>query len=312
MTISVYMSPQPDKLNESGILRVVQAYRRYLVDYGFKFINSDQSADLIVSHAASYPKPTICHLHGLYWSADYPNVDAWQWQTNAFIVEAIRHAKQVTVPSKWVAETIKRDMRFSPYVVPHGIEWQDWQHKEESRGYVLWNKNRQVDVCDNSILVDLIKNFPNVDFLSTFPPRGLSPAQMEGWPKNLKVTEDGVVSYDRMKRMVQRAGIYLSTTKETFGIGVLEAMAAGIPVLGYAYGGNLDLIEHGTNGYLAEPDNFEDLSDGLNYCLKYRDILGANGREMAKEWTWEKPIAQVAEIYKAALVDEFEGRPMKV
>lgn len=313
MTIKLYMAPPPDKLGESGILRVIQAYRKYMPDYGFKFVNTDTTADLITSHAASYPKPMVCHTHGLYWTGDFPDAEHWQWYTNAHIIAAIRQAKAVTVPSEWVAETFRREMRFNPFVVPHGIEWQEWQHKEECRNYVLWNKNRSgVDVCDNSILIDLMKKFPKVPFLSTFAPRGLDPSRMGDWPKNLKVTEGGVIPHHRMKRMVQRAGVYLSTTKETFGLGILEAMAAGVPVLGWATGGNMILVEHGKNGYLAQSGSFGDLCEGLSYCFKYRHILGANGQEMAKQWGWEKPIQQIAEIYKMAVEDEYKDRPLTI
>jgi len=98
-----------------------------------------------------------------------------------------------------------------------------------------------------------------------------------------------------MKQIIQQAGVYLSTTKETFGIGVLEAMAAGVPVLGYNKGGNVDLIQHGVNGYLAT--DFDDLVEGLIYCLDHRQTLGDNGREMAKAWTWPERIEKVAQVY---------------
>jgi glycosyltransferase involved in cell wall biosynthesis len=98
--------------------------------------------------------------------------------------------------------------------------------------------------------------------------------------------------------------VYLSTTKETFGIGVLEAMASGVPVLGVAHGGNVDLIQHGINGYLAEPGNIEDLAEGLNYCLQHRDVLGSNGQELVKQWTWDAVCEQVARIYEMALEPE--------
>jgi glycosyltransferase involved in cell wall biosynthesis len=107
-----------------------------------------------------------------------------------------------------------------------------------------------------------------------------------------------------MKTTVQKAGVYLATTKETFGIGILEAMASGVPILGYAHGGILPLVEHGVNGYLANPGDLDDLADGLDYCITHADMLGNNGREMAKAWTWEKACAQVAETYKKALEPE--------
>lgn len=309
--IKVYMSPLPDKLGESGIRRVIEAYRKYLPAHGFEFVDTDIGADLITSHAASYPEPQVLHCHGLYWTGDFPLVDGWQWLTNAHVIAAVRHAKVVTVPSAWVAESFQRDMRFNPRVIPHGIEWQDWEHNEENRGYVLWNKNRSgIDVCDNSILLDLMKRFPKINFLSTFSPRGLDSAEMGNWPKNLKITENGVIPHAQMQLMIQRAGVYLSTTKETFGIGVLEAMAAGVPVLGYSNGGNLELIQHGVNGYLAYPDDFDDLCAGLNYCLQHRATLGANGVEMSKKWGWEGPISEVAALYKSVLEDD--NRPVHI
>ncbi|KKK77394.1 hypothetical protein LCGC14_2854040, partial [marine sediment metagenome] len=119
--------------------------------------------------------------------------------------------------------------------VPHGIEYLDWEHDEEHRGYVLWNKNRHMDVCSPKAVRELALLRPNILFVSTFAPKDS--------PQNLKTI--GLQPHDKMKTVIQRSMVYLSTTKETFGIGTLEAMAAGIPVLGFAYGGNLDLVEHG-------------------------------------------------------------------
>jgi len=79
-----------------------------------------------------------------------------------------------------------------------------------------------------------------------------------------------------------------------------EAMAAGVPVLGFAWGGNLEMIEHGKNGYLAKPGNIDDLREGLEYCITHREVLGKNAREMVKKWTWPKMIEKVAEVYRMA------------
>ena len=143
-------------------------------------------------------------------------------------------------------------------------------------------------------MVKLAIGFPDVKFVTTLT--------MPEAPENVEAV--GLIPHAGMKRMVQRAAVYLSTTKETFGIGTLEAMAAGVPVLGFAQGGNLNLIEHSVNGYLAEPNNYEDLAEGLVYCLKHRKVLGRNGQEMAKRWTWEAACEKVAEVYRLAMVEE--------
>ena len=138
--------------------------------------------------------------------------------------------------------------------------------------------------------------------MTTFAPKNPTP--------NIKAT--GVVKHDKMRQMVQRAGIYLATTKETWGIGTVEAMAAGIPVLGFRHGGILDTVEHGINGYLAKVGDYDDLARGLEYCLKHRDVLGANGRELAKQFTWQRVMEQLYLIYSSTVEKFNHGRPFTI
>lgn len=259
--------------------------------FGVEFVSRDDPCDLSVGHAGAISNPGVLVCHGLYWTADYPQ-QAWQMQANAVIIDAARVAKIVTVPSAWVAESFQRDMRISPLVVGHGIDWADWQKPAECAGYVLWNKNRNVDVCDPESVGILAQAFPQTRFVTTFEPRS-------GKTVNMEVT--GVLAHEVMKRRIQSAGVYLSTTKETFGIGILEAMCGGVPVLGWAQGGIVDLIQHGVDGYLASPGNWEDLAQGLAYCLEHRKTLGENGRLRAKNWTWEKACERAYAAWEFAI-----------
>lgn len=286
------MYPHKDQLHNdtSGIARVVLSYFDFLHRYGVELVPPrSESYDVLAVHAGiSGRECTVAHLHGLYWTADYHAAN-WEYKANANIVQALRAARQVTVPSPWVAEALQRDMRFTPHVVPHGIQWRDWQHNEETLGFVLWNKNRASDVCDPRPVSRLAGNNLDITFVSTFAPR-------EYTPRNVSII--GLKSFNQMRKYVQRCGVYLSTVKETFGIGVLEAMAAGKPVLAFDHGGNSVLVEHGVTGYLAKPGDYDDLSEGLAYCLKHAHTLGANGRERARSYTWDKVCQQVADIYR--------------
>jgi len=291
MSLKVLSYPHVKQTNgQSGVGQVVENYFRYLPQFDIELVSPQAASyDIRVSHAGSVSDAEVAHCHGLYWTADYAAA-MQEYATNSHVIQALRTARQVTVPSSWVAENIARDMRFLPQVVPHGINFDEWQHSFSSEGYVLWNKNRTTDVCDNTVLGQLGSRLPDINFLTTFSPHNATP----------NVHSIGTMPHKDMIPYIQKCGVYLANVKETFGIGILEAMASGRPILGYAHGGILDIVEHGAHGYLAEPGNIEDLADGLLYCIQYADILGANAREHAANFTWEAVCKQVADIYRAA------------
>lgn len=290
---------------ESGIKTVIKKYFEHLPAVGIELVSpKTDSFDLLAVHAGmtkEFPidAPLCAHLHGLYWTADY-DAAMWESKVNRDVIEGIRYATTVTVPSEWVAEPFRRDMHLQPYVLPHGIDWDEWQHNEPNDGYILgYAKNRAgSDVCNPEAMGELARRFPQQRFLGTFASDRPTP--------NIKAT--GVVSHNEMRRMVQRAAVMVSGIKETFGVLHLEAMASGVPVLGFRQGGILDTVQHGVNGYLAHPGDYNDLAKGLEYCLKHRKTLGENGREIAKQFTWQRVAEQLHGIYTATL-EKFHQPP---
>lgn len=300
MTIKVSMYPHVDELQPlptAGISRVVKEYFKHLPNFGIEMLpQGSDEADLVAIHAAAMTSlplntPVVSHCHGLYFTAD-SNLGGWTYEVNQAVIGILRHASAVTVPSDWVAQTIRRDMHFNPIVIPHGVDWQEWQEGQEDLGYVLWNKNRKSDACDPTPVNELAVRAPSVRFLTTHAAPNPRP--------NIRVTD--TVDFATMKDMILKCSVYLATTKETFGIGTLEAMAAAKPILGFDYGGTADLVKHGYNGYLARPGDYEDLAQGLDYCRKHAKVLGHNAALVAKHYTWETAAEMVVrEVYRPTI-----------
>lgn len=285
--------------HESGIKRVIEAYTRYSEKCGFTYV--DDNYQVVAIHAGmttrlEFEYPIVSHIHGLYWTSDYL-ASSWEWQANAKVIASMRHAERITAPSEWVAETVKRDMRVTPTVIYHGIDWREWIHNYPPEPYVLWNKNRVGDVCSPDIVAEIAKEFPEILFRCTFVP--------QSHPENM--VKIGTIPHHKMKILVQRASVYLSTTKETFGIGILEAIASGTPVLGSNHGGNKIIVEHGKTGYLAKPDSVDDFVAGLKYCLMYRETLGAHAKDASKRYGWLDSVKKVGDVYREAY-ESFQDR----
>lgn len=297
--MKVYMLPNynnPDS-GDGGIRRVVEAQRKYLPEYNWNFVDNINDCDVAAFHAGLWENPpagtpVVCHNHGLYW-ADY-TWPRWAESVNKDLVRTIVNADAVTAVSEWTANAIRRAFWVDPVIVNHGINPEEWT-PGENHGYVLWNKTRPDPVCDPSPVSELARRATDVRFVTTFT---------DGNANSGNVVVTGRLSFDQAKRYIQNAGVYLATPQETFGIGTLEAMACEVPVLGWAWGGQLDIIEHKKTGYLAKVGDYNDLERGLDYVLNNREALGRAAREhVLKNFTWRKFIRQYAELYDKLVIN---------
>lgn len=56
--------------------------------------------------------------------------------------------------------------------------------------------------------------------------------------------------------------------QENLANSISESLSCGVPVVAFNIGGNPDMIEHKSNGYLAKEMDCEDLSKGINWSLE--------------------------------------------
>lgn len=88
---------------------------------------------------------------------------------------------------------------------------------------------------------------------------------------------------------------------DTFGIAVLEAMMAGLPVIITRTVGARDLIDSGVHGFiLAERPSASDISEKLAFLMKEKNRIkmGENGRLVALQYTWDKTVDKVTGLYR--------------
>jgi glycosyltransferase involved in cell wall biosynthesis len=78
---------------------------------------------------------------------------------------------------------------------------------------------------------------------------------------------------------------------------VIEAMAAGVPVVGSDVDGIPDVLRHLENGWLARPADAEDLARKLSEALTHaaRDSVSRSARRTAELHDWQRVAEQYAE-----------------
>ena len=102
------------------------------------------------------------------------------------------------------------------------------------------------------------------------------------------------------------AFIFPSRT-ETLGLVLLEAMAAGCPVVAARSGGIPDIVTDGVNGYLFDPTDEEGAIAATQRLLNQqqeRETLRQNARAEAERWSWAAATRQLQNYYRAVILSQ--------
>ena len=85
---------------------------------------------------------------------------------------------------------------------------------------------------------------------------------------------------------------------------IMEAMACGVPCVGFDVGGIPEMIDHRKNGYVAKFRDADDLADGIRWVLAeadYKALSEAAVRKVKENYSEQQVAARYLEIYQEAL-----------
>lgn len=117
----------------------------------------------------------------------------------------------------------------------------------------------------------------------------------------------GQLSGDELSSAFASADTFvMPSDSETLGFVVLESMASGVPVVGAAAGGILNLIHDEKDGFLVQPGDTDGYVEKLNLLrdAKTRETMGVAARTEAEKWSWEAATSVLRNVqYEKAIVN---------
>lgn len=115
----------------------------------------------------------------------------------------------------------------------------------------------------------------------------------------------GWLPNEQVRNLYLEASVFvMPSLSEAFGVALLEAMASGVPVVATRVGGIPELVEHGVNGLLVEPNDPDALAEALLAVLENADMaahLGRQGRITAQRFGIEQMLKCTYKVYESAL-----------
>lgn len=122
----------------------------------------------------------------------------------------------------------------------------------------------------------------------------------------------GHIPDDELSSAYASADVFIMPSdSETLGFVVLESMASGVPVVGAAAGGILNLIHEGVDGFLVTPGDTDTYVSKL-YLLAQdrtlRTVMGQQARLEAEKWGWEAATSYLRNIQYEKALSNFNSR----
>lgn len=122
-----------------------------------------------------------------------------------------------------------------------------------------------------------------------------------------KVRFHGFADRAALASLHDRADLFvLMSRAESCSMALLEAMAAGLPIVASHVGGNAELVVDGTSGLLVEPEDIDGLANTLSRLVsdvQLRGRLAAEGRLLIERKFDRAVLARAyAEIFEQAIV----------
>jgi glycosyltransferase involved in cell wall biosynthesis len=112
----------------------------------------------------------------------------------------------------------------------------------------------------------------------------------------------GRVAPDAVPLLLLNSDIHVTTSeKETRGLTLLEAFAAGIPVLAPQAGGIVDTLQSGQTGLLFEPQNWTDFAAKLRQLVTQPDLrrqMGQTAKAYAANYDWDTALQRLLDLWQ--------------
>ena len=133
--------------------------------------------------------------------------------------------------------------------------------------------------------------------------------QLEKIFENTKTNFIGYLAGEELASAYASGDIFLfPSSTETLGLVLLEAMAAGCPVIGANKGGIPDIINDGINGCLYDPDQEDNGQESLIAATKKilqdsakKEKMRIAARAEAEKWDWNQATLQLKNFYTKTL-----------
>jgi 2-deoxystreptamine N-acetyl-D-glucosaminyltransferase/2-deoxystreptamine glucosyltransferase len=253
-----------------------------------------------VAAAASPLCPGVRFLQSIQTTQPHPH---WHWTVQGLAQHA---AQKIVVPTPSVAEVA---MRWSHVpaekiiVIPNGIDLPaspPVMHAAGEAGHphrvvFIGRLDPVKRLPDLLKAIGLLQGFARLDIYGEGSQRGLLEKLIQVQALSGLVTLHGSITTPR-DALRQAEALVLPSEAEGFGLVLIEAMAAGVPVVATIAPGIRDVVRHGVTGLLVPIGSPPELAAAIRTVLEdqklRQSLVAAAFADVRRRFTWDSVIGE--------------------
>lgn len=254
------------------------------------------------------------------------NLSAQNWLTKYFRARIIKNVDRATAISQYLVAYLKKIKPKLPVeLIPNGVDLQNFS-REFSYGE-LFNLADELGLRPGSKVIistsrlvpkngpdSLIKalaalqsNHPQEDWRLLLVGDGAEKENLVALACSLAVEKRVIfqdsVGHKELPKYLKISHVFVRPSRsEGLGISFLEAMAAGVPIVGTAVGGIPDFLIHEETGLFCDPYNPEDIAAKIKIYFDNENLrkkVIKNARALVEEkYDWAKIAQEYRQLYE--------------
>lgn len=304
-----------NNLSHSSLIYIISA----LPFIFLKSLNLVKKEKINILHCQSFLSGLIGYL--LFKLTGVPYIVTVQRleQSRSFLKRLVyNNAKVCIAASNKIKEYFESINCESIAIIPNGIDLKRFENLDRQKNkiklglkneFVIMTIARLEKVKGIEYLIKAVKSL-SIDYKLLIIGDGSERANLENLSKQLGLKKNiqflGQTENNKIPEYLSTADCFvLPSISEGFGIVILEAMAARVPVIATKVGGILDIIENNKTGILVESENSKEISEALLKLYSQPETanqLADNALHGLNKYNWKSIAEKVYDIYKSAIL----------
>jgi glycosyltransferase involved in cell wall biosynthesis len=211
------------------------------------------------------------------------DISAWQWRRKR---RAWRDVKvSYVAPSRWMAAFAEASPLIGKnkvHTIPNGVDVSRFKKTDRTAACDAWDLPQDKQI----IMFGAINSTGDPRKGYSYLVEAVRQLAARGWSEKVAVVVFGATEapdvdlgcesryIGTLRDDISLALLYscadvmvVPSVQENAGKTAIEAMACGVPVVAFANTGQIEIVDHKLNGYLAENLSSSDLAEGIEWCL---------------------------------------------